>query len=113
MPLHYEILNSEFVDLTTVKRILKDKPKKDMTYEQKLAYENAKDFSKLTDKKADELIAELRGLGMAKLTDDLIPKLIDLLPLTIDDLKLLLISVKVSFKKEELDQIIEVVKKYA
>jgi len=113
MPLHYEVLNSEFIDLTKVKGILKSKTKKEMSYEQKLAFDNAKEFAKLTDKKALDLIKELRGLEVNKLTDDLIMKIVDIMPSNIDELKLLLVPSKAAFKKEELDSLLNVVKKYA
>lgn len=113
MPLHYEVLGSESVDLAAVKEILKDKPKKEMTYEQKMAYENANEFVKLTKKKAEQLIAELKGLGLMKLTDEMMIKLVDLLPGTIDELKIMLANSKIAFKKKELEDIMTIVKKYA
>ncbi len=112
MPLHFEITDEKFVTLNTVKKVLGKRKKSEMTYEQKMAYENAKNFSKLSDKNVNALHEELMNLEMRKLTDKLIIKIIDIVPETIDDLKVIFKLSKISFKKNELDNVFEIVKKY-
>ena len=110
MNVDYEILKEEFVPITKVKEIL-DKIK-DKNYEQKLAYEHAKKFSKLDVKKAEALIKELSELQMRKLKDDQIVKIVDLMPKDVEDLKVILAKSQIPFKDEELNKIMEIVKKY-
>jgi len=113
MPLNFEIKDERIVNLNVVKKILGKRKKSELSYEQKMAYENARDFAKLTEKQAEELRKELAGLEMRKLNDEFITKIIDIMPETVDDLKVILQSSKVSFKKQELEKIHEIVKKYA
>ncbi|MCD6576107.1 MAG: DNA-directed RNA polymerase subunit F [Nanoarchaeota archaeon] len=106
----YEEIKETFVPISKVKEILEEV--KEKTYEQKLAYEHAKKFSKLDAKKATALIKELSNLEMRKLKDDQIVKIADILPKDIDDLKVILAKSKIQFKEEELQKILEIVKKY-
>jgi len=110
MDIEYEVLKEEFVPLTKTKELLKDV--EDKTFEQKLAFEHAKKFSKITVQKAEELRKELSSLEMRKLKDTDIIKIIDMIPATINELKVILAQTQVAFKEEDLQQILDIVKKY-
>jgi len=73
--------NIEYVDdlmLTDVKKILSEKKKtKELSYEQKMAYEHAKLFTKLTPVKAEKLKADLLELD---LTAEVVATIVDVLP---------------------------------
>lgn len=105
---NYKILDKEFVPLVTVKKILKKKV--EPTYEQKMALENASDFSKLSETSAIKLIKELKALDMSKLRDEFIVKIADVVPENKEELLLILSASKISFKDEELTQILDAVK---
>ena len=107
----YEVLEERVVSLPEVKEILK-KRKKEAKYEQKLAYEHANKFAKLTLKQAESLAKDLRALELRKLKDEVIVKIIDLLPKSVEDLKVVVSGSKLGFKPEELEKVMEVVKKY-
>ena len=110
MAVEYEEQKETFVCLPKVKEILEEI--KEKNYEQKLAYEHVKKFSKIELKKAEALIKELSELEMRKLKDDQIVKIVDLLPKDIEDLKVILAKSQVPFKDDELEKVIEIVKKY-
>lgn len=109
--LSYEIIDEEFVPVTVVKDIIKAKGK-DAKYEQNLALEHAKKFSKLTKKQAEKLIADLKALDMHKLKEEVIIKITDILPQTPEMLKIVLSQAKISFKPEEIEQIQKIVNNY-
>ena len=74
-----------------------------------LAY--LKSVSTLKEKKALELKEELEKLGLARLKDKHIVKLIDIMPTDMDSLKVIL-SQDVTLKQEDLQKILEVLKSY-
>ena len=73
--------NIEYVGdlmLTDIKKILSERKKtKELNYEQKMAYEHAKLFTKLTQVKAEKLKADLLEL---ELTTEVIATIVDVLP---------------------------------
>lgn len=105
-----EILEEQFIPIAKVKELLKDMEEK--TYEQKLAFEHAKKFSKIKLEKARELYKGLKALDLRRLKDKEIVKIIDILPKDIDELKSLFVGSAIPLKKEELEKIFEIVKKY-
>lgn len=110
METEYEVLKEEPVTLAKAKELLKDTEEK--TFEQKIAFEHAKKFSKIILQKANELRKELSSLEMRKLKDEQIIKIIDMIPKDNDELKVILAHSQVPFKDEEIQQIIDIVKKY-
>lgn len=69
-----------------------------------------KKFTKLSNKDAEKLREELTNLGLMKLKEEYLIKIIDLLPEDASDLNK--IFVDVSLDEEEINKITEVVKKY-
>ncbi len=108
--LDYEVIKETFIPIAKVKEILKQV--KDKTYEQKLAYEHVKKFSKINLEKAEKLIKELLELEMRKLKEHQIVKIVDLMPKDVEELKVILEKSQLPFKDDELEKIIEIVKKY-
>lgn len=110
MAIEYESISETFVPLARVKDIL-DKVE-DKTYEQKVTYDYAKKFAKLDTKKAEALIKKLSELKMRKLKDKQIVKIVDLLPKDMEDLKVILAKSQMPLKEDELQKILEIVKKH-
>jgi len=108
--IEYEIIKEEFVPIQKAKDILEKV--EEPGYEQKLALEHVKKFAKLSTADANKLIKELEGLNMRKLKPEHAVKIVDLIPSDVGDLKIILMHADVPFKDEELQQIIEIVKKY-
>lgn len=106
-----EVLKERFIPITKVVGILKDI--KGRTYEQKLAFEHAKKFSKIKLEKARDLCEELKKLGLRRLKEKEIIKIIDILPKDTDELKGLFVGSATAPKKDEIEKIFAIVKKYA
>ena len=106
----YEVNKETFIPISKVKDILKEV--KDKTYEQKTAYEHVKKFSKISTEKAEKLIKELLELEMRKLKEHQVVKIVDLMPKSLKEIKLILEKSQIPFKDEELLKILEIVKKY-
>ena len=69
-------------------------------------------FCHLSDSKASEMLDELRKLEIPRAQDDMLVKLVDILPLTIDELKVVLQGYTVAVSKEQHQKIMDVIKKY-
>ncbi len=108
----YEVLEEKPITIAEAREIMKKISSKEMTFEQKQAYEHLKKMAKLSEKKAKELKKELEELGMRKLKDIVIVRIIDLLPLTEEELKFVLGDLKIMLDKEDIAKILEIVKKY-
>lgn len=113
MGVYFEVKNEKELSLPEVKALLKNVKKTELNVEQKNAIDNISEFSRLTDKNALELFGALEALGMRKLTSTLIVQIINLMPSDEEDLKVILMQSKITFKNEELTKILEVVKGYA
>ena len=69
-----------------------------------------KDFNKMKVEKALEIKEELRGLDLLKLREEHIVKIVDFMPSDASDLNKILIEV--SLDQEEVNKILDVVRKY-
>ncbi len=69
-----------------------------------------KEFSKLDKEKADKLLNSLRSLGNLKVKEDVIVKIVDLLPKDADSLNKILNDV--SLDEKEINDILAAVKEY-
>ncbi|MDD5417412.1 MAG: hypothetical protein PHW96_00810 [Candidatus Nanoarchaeia archaeon] len=106
----FEVLNEKPIPIVEVKGLIGKR--KDYTYEQKLALEHAKEFSKISEKNAKSLGEELAKLEIRRLKDKDIVKIIDMMPKSVDELKVILSSSTTPMTKEEMTSVIEIVKKY-
>ncbi len=108
----YKLIEEKYLTEAEVKELLKKIDKKEMTEEQKKAMEHVESV-KLSLKKVKELEEKLKELKINKLKPKFIVKIIDFLPQTYDDLKVILQTSSVAFNKEEIEKILEVVKENA
>ena len=69
-----------------------------------------KSFNKMNVKKAEEFVAELKGLGLIKLKDEHIVKIVDFIPKDVSELNKVIIEV--SLDSDEVAKILEVTGKY-
>jgi DNA-directed RNA polymerase subunit F len=98
--------------LAEVKNILKkiEKERGELLYEQKIALEHAIKFSKITEKKAKDLIKELSELEFIKEIQSY--KIADLNPTTEDDVKTIFAKERTTLGENEIKKILEIVGKY-
>ncbi len=74
--------------------------------------EYLKMFVELSPKQGEELKKKLEGLKLSRLKDMHINKIIDLMPITKDDLKLILQGFEVSLSSDDLEKVVEAVKSF-
>lgn len=106
-----EIISEEFIPDSKAKELLEKKaPDGEMKYEQKNSLEILKKMVKLDSGKTDELIAELKKIE--KLRDRQIVSIANFLPEDKEDLRAVLHKDYSSLIDEEIDAVLNTVKKY-
>jgi DNA-directed RNA polymerase subunit F len=105
-------MEEKYLTLSEIKEQLEkeQKEREELLAEQKLALEHAKKFSKLSPSKAAKLVKQLTALE--KVSEPLAVKIADLMPTHNDDLQALFAKERTSLTKEELDQILDIVRKF-
>jgi DNA-directed RNA polymerase subunit F len=100
------------IPLAEVKNILKkvSKDRKEMLYEQKVAFEHATKFGKLSIKKTEDMIKEL--MQIKDITEMHAIKIADILPRTDDDVKTIFAKERITISGNEIKKILEIVTKY-
>lgn len=99
------------VPLAEVKEIIAKKKKDgELSYEQNLTLEYCKKFSKVSEKDAEKLIAEL--MQMEKLKKENAVELTDIMPKTPDEVKLVFSKEHFILGDDEIAKIIEALNKY-
>lgn len=99
------------VPLAEVKEIIAKKKKDgELSYEQNLTLEYCKKFSKISEKDAEKLIAEL--MQMEKLKKENAVELTDIMPKTPDEVKLVFSKEHFILSDDEIAKIIEALNKY-
>lgn len=109
----YEVLEENPVSIAEAKEHIKKVPTKDMTFEQKQAYDHIKKMTKLKPKDAKAMKKELEELGIRKLKELHIVRIIDILPKDEKEIDFILKDTNTSFEDEEKAKIMSIVKKYA
>lgn len=107
-----EILSEEPITMAEVKKALADIKKRDeeLNFRANKSEEYLNEFVELTADQALELKKKLEALKISRLKDDQITKIIDLLPATLDAIKVILSGYTLSLSKKDMEQVISVVK---
>jgi DNA-directed RNA polymerase subunit F len=100
------------VTLAEALEVLEKQKKKEeeLGYSQRLTYDYAQKFAKLTTKKARELAEELLKLG--NLREHQVVALVDLMPETKEDINLIFAKERTRLEDKEIEKVLELVKKY-
>jgi DNA-directed RNA polymerase subunit F len=83
---------------------------KELTYEQKLALEHLKKFTKLKYEEAKKFMDELSAV--LRMSPETLTQILNILPKTPDELRLIFARERFSLKEEEIGKILEIVKKF-
>lgn len=107
-----EILEKAPINVVALKHELSAIKKRDgeLTFRGNKTEEYLNDFAKLSKKDAAELVTKLNELGIARLKDNYVNKIIDVLPSSIAELKVVLQGSTLTISQGDMDKIMDVVK---
>lgn len=106
-----QVLDEEDVSIAHAKKIMEERKKLgEMVYEQKICLDFLEKVSKLTQAQLKNLIEELSKIEILK--PRYIALIINIMPDTEEEVEALFSKERTNLKKEEIKQIIEIVKKY-
>ncbi|RMF55835.1 hypothetical protein D6745_00970 [Candidatus Woesearchaeota archaeon] len=113
--MHPEIIEMKPINMVQVKSHLKSIKKRDkeLDFRGNKLEEYVNKFVKLSDKEAAELYEKISKLNISRLKDEHIHKIIDILPETVDDLKVVLQGYTITLKKDDMTSIVNAVKEFA
>lgn len=104
-----EIINEKLITNAEAKEILTERKKEiELGYEQKNSLDYLKNYDKLTKKKADNMLEELKK--MSNLRERQVISIINLLPDDLDDLRLIMEKDYTTLDDKEKKLILEIVK---
>jgi len=104
-----KVIDTDPITIAEVKKMLEDVSEHyEATYEQNLALDHATKFSKIDEESAKKLVEELTET--LKKTQAI--KIADIMPEDMADLRLIFAKERGSYKKEDLEKILEIVDKY-
>ena len=107
-----KVIKIEAVSMPEAKDVMVKKEKqKELNYEQKVALEHLKKFTKLKSAEAKKMIDELSNL--LRMSPETVMQIVNIMPKDPDEVRLVFAREKFSLKDEEIKKIIEVVKKHS
>jgi len=106
-----EILSEEDVTIVDAKKIMDERKKEgELNYEQKITYDFFTKVVKMTPKQLQDMSEELSKIAILK--PRYIALIVNNMPDTDDEVNAVFSKERTNLKKEEINQIIEIVKKY-
>ncbi len=106
-----EIIEEKPITMAEVKAKLSKKKEED-NFRVNKTKEYLDRFVKISEKQAQELINKIKALNIPRLKDEMITKVVDLLPEDEDDLKLIFQAYAVTISPQNIKKIVEVVKEF-
>ncbi len=107
-----KVLESVPVSMAEAKEIMLEREKKgELIYEQKLALEHLKRFTKLSESDAKKFLGEL--FSIVRMSPETAVQIASLLPKTPDEVRLIFTGERFSLKEEEIEKIMALVKKHS
>ena len=100
------------VSMIEAKEVLSSREKrKELSYEQKLALEHLNKFTKLKSEEAKKLSEELSSV--LRMSQETLVQILNFLPKNPDELRMIFSREKFSLKEDEINKILEIIKKYS
>jgi DNA-directed RNA polymerase subunit F len=104
-----KVIDTDPITTAEVKKVLEELSKHhELTYEQNLALDHVTKFSKIDEESANKMVEELAET--LKKTQAV--KIVDIMPEDMADLRLLFAKERGTYKKEDLEKILEIVNRY-
>ena len=105
------VVDAKPISMAEAKEIMTSQEKdKELTYEQKLALEHLNKFTVLDASAAKKLLEEVSGV--LRMSDETKIQILNLLPKTPDELRMIFTRENFSLKENEIKKILEIIKKY-
>ncbi len=110
-----EIISEKPISIAELRKEIDTIKKRDteLNFRSGRTEEYVNNFSFLSKTKEDELIKKLNSLDIPRLKEHHIVKIVDILPKTADDLKLILQGYTVKVSNENIKKIVSVIKEFA
>ena len=108
-----KLINSKPVTMGEARDIITKREadeKRELSYEQKLASEHLKKFTRLGGEKAVECLKELNSV--LRMSPEVAIQIVNVMPDGPDELRMIFSREKFSLKDEEVAKILEIIKKY-
>ncbi|MBU3896516.1 MAG: RNA polymerase Rpb4 family protein [Nanoarchaeota archaeon] len=106
-----KIINTKPVSMSEAKELMIKKEKAgELNYEQKLAFEHLKNFTKISYKDAEKLTSEIDSI--LKMSPETLVQILNIMPKNPDELRMIFAREKFSLKEEEITKILEMIGKY-
>jgi DNA-directed RNA polymerase subunit F len=106
-----EVLNEEDISILDAKKIMEDRKKVgDLVYEQKICLEYLEKVCKMPATKLKSMLEDLSKIAILK--PRYIALIVNMLPDTEEEVGVLFSKERTNLKKEEIKQIVDIVKKY-
>jgi DNA-directed RNA polymerase subunit F len=106
-----KVLETKPITMAQAKNIMvKREKERELGYEQKTALEHLKKFSKLSAKDANKLLEEVSSVF--RMSPQTAAKIVNLMPKNADEIRMIFAREKFSLKEDEINKILELVKKY-
>jgi DNA-directed RNA polymerase subunit F len=106
-----KVLKSQPVTMAEAKDVMvKREKEKELNYEQKVALEHLRKFTKLKSSDAKKFVEELSGI--LRMSPETVMQIVNIMPKTPDELRMIFTREKFSLKEDELKKILELIKKY-
>jgi len=109
-----KILSEEPISMAQMKEDLKEikKRDKDLNFNANKTFEYLNEFSTLKLEDFEKLVKELTKLEIPRLKEMHIYKIADLMPFSVEELKIILQGYTITISKENMQSIVDVLKKY-
>ena len=105
------VIGTKPVSMAEAKEVMTSQEKdKELTYEQKLALEHLNKFTILDAPEAKKLLDEISGV--LRMSEETKIQILNLLPKTPDELRMIFTRENFSLKENEIKKILEIIKKY-
>lgn len=105
-----DIIEKRPVSIAKAKKILAEV--KEPNYEQKQAMEYASKFAKVPYESVEKIVAELREAGIPRMRDRQLKKMVDIMPKSQDEIKVLMMKEDLTLSKKDIDKILEILGKF-
>lgn len=107
-----KIIEAKPIPMAIARAVMAEKEKeKELGYEQKVAYEHLTKFTKLKEADAEKFLEELNSI--VRMSQETAVQVVNLLPKSADEMRLIFSRERFSLKEDEINKILELVKKYA